>query len=264
MEVISQLAKVDRTLLLAAQILLTSITIGLTNPHTAPRRLSSPVALYLTAAQCVSRKQDVRSQWASTLCGTSILLFLHHIDLSLLSLVQYEAGKPSENNKTLSPAEGANPSKTISACLYGFERAVSFRHIDSPTEVKNVPHFSAREKSYLPSRMTFLAQSLSKIIFCYLAVDAMHFVAPSPEETGRIFSPRSIPLTTKSENLSMESLQLRLGATLGFWVSVFCIATLSYYPVAVLAVISTLSSPRSWRPLFNSIGDLSSVRSFWG
>lgn len=263
MDRLLQFTKIDRLLQFAVQVCLVSITLGFSNTAQPLLRLVSvAVALLLAAAQCLTREPDgIRSQYVSALCCTSLLLFLHHLDLSLLSPVQHQSRRMRRESDS---AQHVKASELVQRVKRGFGRAISFRHIGTPTQVKNVPSFSNENPSFSPSRHRFMLWSMLRMSICYLVLDAMDSVAPSPDETRRLFPPQSIRLITRPENLSLEKLQLRLGATVGFWITLYCVATLTYQVTAVVAVGSMLSSPESWRPLFDSISEASSIRSFWG
>lgn len=144
-------------------------------------------------------------------------------------------------------------------------KTVSFRHIDSPLQIKNVPPFSSADPPHIPSRSAFLLRTSLTTLICTVLVDASgQRIPPSPSDLATVFSPARIPLLTRPDNFASDRLKLRALLTLGFWSSIYFFCQAAYGAMAVLAVSLGSSPPKSWPPFFGSVADAYTLRNFWG
>ncbi|MCJ1267838.1 hypothetical protein MMC22_007724 [Lobaria immixta] len=207
-----------------------------------------------------------RSPWAAFVGGFSITFLLQYISAALLSRWSFTTSGPSTapSPQNLKPDREKNTAgELLGARLkFGFLAATSFRHTDTPYEVKNVPHFSAQDPNYVPSRTEFLRRKVITILICYLVLDLLSLDADA--ETNSInFSPEKIPLFTRLGDVTGKELLMRLFATLGFGACVYIFQTGVQSIFALLDVGLGMNEVKSWRPMFGPPRDAYTLRRFW-
>lgn len=250
--------------------LLETLITGSVLAFTPPRSIYRLAALSLVAACAytivVTSHECMRADWASLLAGTSIGFLLQYIELSLLSKWGFErGGAVSQNSRGNDKRFDALASDSTNGALKrlraGLSRTFSFRNVNTPAEVKNVPQFSARQ-GYVPSRGAFLLRTAMISSICYLFLD-LSSSQPPPKNNAELFSWEKVPLLTRLGDATVQQLTLRLISTLSYWVTMYCIMEGVTTTVAVLAVGLNLSEPQSWRPLFGSPAEAYTLRRFW-
>lgn len=248
----------------ALQILLTSAIVGLTRPSSWLRVASLPIIICCAVAEFSTLGDHFRSQWASAMCGTGLLLLFQHIDLVFLAHRPSKKGDVHRSSSSSQSRRSREARGFVRNLARGFNETTSFRHIDTTEEVKGVPLFSRENPDYVPPRSWFLLRSFLTVAFCYLVLDITDTLAPDARQTAQMFSTDLIPLITKPQNLSTERLMFRLSTSLAFFFTLLCVAHLTYQSFALCAVGLGIHGPRPWRPLFNSLSVASSIRLFWG
>lgn len=113
----------------------------------------------------------------------------------------------------------------------------------------------------MPARAIFLRRHLFLLVSRYLALDLLGLGA-DPEQNKVFLAPSGIPFFTRFGKVSGEELAVRVLATLGSGLGVFCAQHGVYSVVALVAVGLKLSERRYWRPLFGSISQACTVRRF--
>lgn len=103
-------------LLVLAQVLTTSVTLGFTKASFLPLPSTAPL-VFLNVASLISRlrlENDIRTQWASLLSGTSILLLFQHTEVAFLTPRQCNAHaiKTVPSFRALQEAPAARDTKT--------------------------------------------------------------------------------------------------------------------------------------------------------
>ncbi|KAI9651498.1 MAG: hypothetical protein M1831_004669 [Alyxoria varia] len=260
-------------------------------------RLAHVSLMALLVAQCTYHAgEHLYPVWAAWATSISTILLLQYVDVGILSGVEYDktavlghktfteaAARGSyERNDGMEEEKDAGRSgwtakpssryagywtEQVAKLIFGILQMVSFRHVDTDWEVKNVPPFSASDPSYVPSRQNFLPRKLFVLTLCYLVIDGSDTLGKqsSAEETAQIFSASNVPLLMGSrENFSTERLAIRAGATFMFFLNIFVSGHFVYSSLAIASVSSGLSEPRAWRPAFGALSDARSVRLFWG
>lgn len=262
-------------LLLVAEIVFIVIATGFTSPSSMIRMFLLPfVAICSWLAVCTSLEKMHRAPWAAFMGGHSITFLLQYISIALLSRWSFMTSGPStgtsqdlqrdhrhSTDKTVDRKN--NVSGTLGARLkFGFLAATSFRYSSTRYEVKNVPHFSAQDPNYIPSKTEFLRRKAITILVCYLVLDVLSLGA-DPETNRLEFSPEKIPLLTRLGEVTGKELVLRVLVTLGFGVGVISIQTGAQSIVAVVDVGLGMSEVKSWHPLFGSPRDAYTLRRYW-
>lgn len=151
----------------------------------------------------------------------------------------------------------------------GFLITTSFRFTGTPYEVKNVPHFSSRDPSYIPSRREFLRQKAITALTCYLILNLFSLFSSDPATNAAAaaaanYSPAMIPIFARLSQVSSQELIKRLITTLGAGFGAYCFQLGVHSFVAFLDVGLGMSEVRYWRPLFGSLKEAYTVRRFWG
>ncbi|KAI9805732.1 MAG: hypothetical protein M1833_005225 [Piccolia ochrophora] len=212
-----------------------------------------------------------RTQWAAIVGINSFSYMLQYIEAALLTKWSFETRGPSpvspRGKKTVSEVNGgfrkARDGTFWERLRFGINATVSHRYPDTPYEVKNVPHFSTRDPSFVPSKTAFLCKSATTVLVCYLIVD-LASLGLQPERHAVLFSPEAIPLFKHGGRISTEDLLIRVVSTFGFWSILYFMLQALQNALAFIAVASGMNEVRSWRPAFGSLKDAYTVRNFWG
>ena len=152
--------------------------------------------------------------------------------------------------------------KTQSRWEFGSQVSGSTRCTGSEKEVSNVPYFSTQNKEYRPSLTIFLLGHLFTVIALhYLNTFAISFQSQANES---LITDSHIRLLTRYGDVSGEEILTRVRVSIGYWVAQYCFLQLFYSLAAFVAVSLDPASLPSWRPLFGSLADATTVRGFWG
>jgi hypothetical protein len=213
----------------------------------------------------------MRPRWASLLGGFSVAVLLRYIDVGLITRWNFEnKGPASPSTPTINMA--AQPQNTLpessnatflTRLQYGWNTLWSFRQVNTPYEVKNVPKFSSSDPHYIPPRWTFVLQQAASAVVCYLALDLLG-QRPPPSNPAQLFDPALIPLLSRLHSVTASETKLRALTIAGFGVTFFFVIQGFQSFAAALAVGSGLSSVENWRPAFGSIWDAYSLKNVWG
>ena len=257
-------------ILLLAQYMVTALIVGFTTPTSLLRFAVLPLVATCSAI-CVatSKTHLVRSPWAALVGGYSVTYLFQYIALALLSGCSYEADGP---DSTLAPRQGAeredySKPRTVyqafrSRFAFGVSAASSFRWVGTKREVKNVPRFSASDPRYVPSKNTFLRHNAARILAYYLVIDLMGLGNDEEVNTVYLDSTR-IPFFTRFNEVSLTEFFVRLFATLGAGLGIYCCQQGLQSILAFTTVALGLSKPENWRPKFGDIRDAYTIRRFW-
>lgn len=246
------------------QILTTTCTVGFTSKQSLIRPASLPVVAVLVFASSTKSSAFLRKTWASPFSGWMVVLFLQHIDLTLLSNVSCvedgrEMPKRNDSKRTTPPQIRS----IWQHFTYGLRFTLSFRQINTPFQAKNVPTFSRDDPKYTPSRNAYLARYCIIIFLYTLLLDAFEYL-PQSKNPEELFSDARIPLLTEPENLSPNRMAVRIFSTLFFWGSTYVFASWFYGVPALFHICLGLAPVNDWPPYFGSVCDSSTVRGFWG
>lgn len=199
-----------------------------------------------------------------------------YIDFALISRWSYAAGGPtSANGGQRHLAVGTQGHKGM-ACLnspapsiwhrihFGWFVTSAWRAPATPWEVKNVPSFSSREPDRVPEWSKFLRGKILTLVICLLAIDLLGIMPQDPQQNAVMFARDKVGFFTRLEEVSAEEVLVRLVVTTVGWTSIYCVMNACYCTLAIGAVATGLSPVKEWPPLFGSLSDCSSIRSFWG
>lgn len=182
--------------LTASGILINGLSIGFTSPHNTLVRLgASPLMIaptYINALHCT---EYIPNPFLSGVLLSSYSSNVsRYVSLVLLQKWSFQNDGPlsSPNNEeevrnkmekkyaggaSLSSRNNDEKRKKkkrqggfFQRVKYGLIIANSIRHVGTPYQVKNVPHFSSKDPAYIPSRSRFLFRTASAIATSYLVL----------------------------------------------------------------------------------------------
>lgn len=255
--------------LLAAEILSTALVIGFT-PSSSPLRFIFLVLLSLCVCTAIPTCTDhiPRNPWAAFVAGYLATLLLQYISTAVLGRWSFDNQGPRPLNAASAESKSGNLYKlprSLRATFwdrlkFGFQVTTSFRYIGTPYQVRNLPHFSASDPSYIPSRSKFLSRKAIIFLVSFSVLDLISLSADPQLD----FSPETIPLFTRVGHITSQQLLTRLITTLGYGIAVCSFQQLVHSIVALIDVGFGFSKVESWRPLFGSPGEAYTLRRFWG
>lgn len=267
-------------LLLAAEILSIALVTGFTTPS-SPLRITVLVLLSLCVWRAISTCRDhiSRNTWAAFVAGYLATFLLHFASTAVLSRWSFDKQGPSPINAPSAERQGAKsgtiingkPERKRSAdddlmatfwdrLKFGFQVATSFRYIGTPYQARNVPHFSASDPSYVPSRLNFLSRKAIIFLISFTVLDLISLGTDLSLE----FSPETIPLFTRISHVTSQQLLTRLMTTLGYGIAVCSFQQLIHSIAASIDMCFGFSRVESWRPLFGAPEEAYTLRRFWG
>ncbi|KAL4887232.1 membrane bound O-acyl transferase family-domain-containing protein [Aspergillus karnatakaensis] len=227
-------------------IAVSSVIVGCTPGTSYAARFGGLILAVIFTCNCITGVKDalVRSPWAGITRGCSITLLLHYINLALLS-------KWSFHNQ-----HGASLRSRLGS---GFNMTLNWRFIGTPDQVKFI-----RAPAVGVSRLSFLLRAAAFIIVSYLFLDLMDSAA-DPELAAKYLSPENIPLLRRlyEKQLPREELIVRAVSGLGIGIALVALIGGCYNILAFFSVLSGLSAPSDWPPLFGSLSDAYTLRRVW-
>ena len=247
-------------LMFAFQILTIGIVIAFTSPSSLIRPAAIPIVGLFSYAIVLASYEHLRLVWASLLSGISLSFVLNYIDLSLLSRWSYETHAPPF--KESRPKSLKAQDDRLRRLHFGLASAISFRHVNTPYEVKNVPPFT-RETSKVPSKAALLRKLSLMSLACFLVMDIIE-TQPRAEDSEEAFSWQRVRLISRLNDITSSELRLRVASTSAFWFNMFCMLQGGAAVLGFIAVGANVSDKDSWRPLFDSPLEAYTLRRFWG
>lgn len=266
-------------LLLAAEILSITLVTGFT-PSSSALRIAFLVPLSLCVWRSISTCTDhiSRNPWAAVVAGYLATFNLHYASTAVLSRWNFDEQGPSPINTASVERQGAKSGTITNAkprkrsadgglkatfwkrLKFGFQVATSFRYIGTPYQARNVPHFSASDPSYVPSRLNFMSRKAIIFLVSFTVLDLINLGADPPLD----FSPETIPLFSRVSHVTGQQLLTRLITTLGYGIAVCSFQQLVHSIGALIDVGFGFSKVESWRPLLGSPEEAYTLRRFWG
>lgn len=284
---IDTITSVPSTLVLfALQLALSTLIVGFTGKQSWTRLTALPLLCSCTYGIVTKAPDQMRTRWRGLVGGLAYLYLLQYIDVALLtrwsyethggsSVVKFNPGDVSKLQGSKMSANGRVSREEVkkshsspnvgfwSRLGWGWSTMLSFRHTNTPYEIRNVPPFRTSDLTYIPSRWTFTVRQAIVAAVCYLTLDLLDF-RPPPPNVNEIFSRSRIPLFRRFHEVTGEQWKLRVFSTFGFAFTFFCIIQGFYSAVAAATVGLGLSDVASWRPVFGSLSDAYNLRNFWG
>ena len=135
----------------------------------------------------------------------------------------------------------------------------NLRRVGTKWQVKTIPVTSNCDPTS-NSRLRFVLRRLTTTLIAYLIMDIM-ISGPTPDPV--LVSPQKGALI-KLSGLSTDDVVFRTIGTISFWLVTALFNLVLTNGVAILCVLSGLSSPADCPPLYSSISEAYSIRQFWG
>ena len=258
------------------EVCLTASCIGFTSNYSHLRLAGLPLVAACTwTVLSTCRNQIFRIFWVTVIAGNAPTYLLRYLDLVLLDKWDFGTRGPtraesSHENAIKRLAESRKDvhildrqSNAWERMRFGFNVTLSPRQVNTPFQVKNVPPWSCQDRSYVPSRASFLRRTAMRTAMCYLLVDLCSLGA-DPENNAALFSATKVPLLTRLGQVDSQELVVRIFASLMLWLNVVCIFYIFHGLVVFVAVASGISKVKDWPPPFGSLSDAYTVRKFWG
>ncbi|KAI9706837.1 MAG: hypothetical protein M1812_008212 [Candelaria pacifica] len=260
--------------------LIIALTAGFTSPR-SPLRLLGLVVLsgWLWVALTTGQGHYHNRGWAPRVfAGSHASILVMYIDRILMKKWSFRTGLVDPDHH---PKKGSHEASTeqittqveketiakpdgFGARLgYGFAVMDSARGAGTPWEVKNLPHFSTRDPSYVPSQSVFLLRNALAIVICYFGHN--YFMSgPFWGSNDILLTSPYIPFLSRLGDVSTAEIVLRARVTLMYFTSQYCFLQFFYSLAAVANVSFKPQDLPLWRPLFGPFSEMYSVRQFWG
>ncbi|EXJ93244.1 hypothetical protein A1O3_01801 [Capronia epimyces CBS 606.96] len=250
--------------LLAAQIILTSLTVGFTKPSCFIRPAMLLPILCMTTVYISTARTRVDNIFQLSWGGSqAVLATYQYIDVAIVSRWNFEHSGPEPRNKSekqRSPFGADNPWNRLKFGLYA---ASSFRNCATVFETRGIKPFNRKDPSFIPSKERFIVSATMHLIACYLTLDALTSLG-DPDKQAVLFSESRIPLLSRLDQVTMQELIERLTCSLVFWIVNYLVLSTSVTAISLIMVGTGLSSVAWWKPLFNiDNGFPYTVRRFW-
>ena len=136
----------------------------------------------------------------------------------------------------------------------------SYRAIGTSREAKNVPKFSAREPTQIPSRFNFLLKRGFTVLGTFLFVDYLNHQPQPPQE---LFAASKASLFVSRADLNIKTVAVRVVSTVLFWSVLRVTIGLIYNASSFVGVATFLTEPADWPPYFGSPTEAFTLRKFW-
>ena len=198
--------------------------------------------------------------------GPFCLLFLTAVDALVLRRIYLGMdGKEKsdvlvsrENIKSKSDAQDTSGILSWRAVGWANRVVWSYRAIGLPKQAPNVPKWSNKDPSYVPSRPVFLAKRGLAIAGAFLFIDFLnHQPKPNAEdfsaEKGLLFPPV----------INSDLIGTRVFSTVLFWLILRLNIGLCYNLFSWVGVATFLTTPTDWPPYYGSVLESFNLRRFW-
>ncbi len=146
---------------------------------------------------------------------------------------------------------------------FGFFVCFDSRRNETSFEVKGVSLFSYKDPRYVPTRSQFLRSTAQKLLINYIILNLLTAMAADPVNNAKTYSPRLVPFFSRLNEVTVEQTIVRAIIMIATWLSIYCMKQVLHSFVTIVAVASGLTEHKTWRPLFDSLGDAYTIRHFW-
>ena len=266
---------VQAVALVVLEVVTTAIAIGFTSASSKPIRLFGFILVAASAylAILTTFRHVTRVLWASVLAGNASTYILRYLELVLLDSWSFDDGGPTrmdslkkrkEKTETnIMTVESLQRATVWQRLRFGFSVTFNPRQLNTPYQVKNVPHWSYGESQQIPSQEDFLWRTAINIFLSYVIVDLCSLGA-QPEQNAVLFSDDKVGLFARLDSPSPQEIVIRVLSSLIVWLNIFCILRIFHGLLSFLAVGSGFNEAKDWPPPFGLLSEAYSVRRFWG
>lgn len=252
--------------------LCSSTIIGFTDDSSAIRPAALPFfILYNVFLMPTYLHYSYHTAWANIACGQTLWVPFQYLEIALRRKWTFEshgyltyrsksAGKHSDRDTSLNAARAT----VWDRLFFGYWCTFAGRLCGTCFEVANVPLFSSKDPSYIPTRRQFYVQRILRCAICYAVLDLASSVPTDIERIQVLFASKNEPLLTRIGYYPMDLLAARAVTSIGLWPCAYCVIELYTNLAAFVRVGIGLDDVGFWRPNFGSIGESYSLRRFWG
>lgn len=258
-----------------AVALLSISSLAFTKPSSA-QRVGCLAVLSLLTWHCVVTCPTYisRSSWAASVGGYTLGLLFHYLDVGFLSRWNFELQGPVRDlakgpfirhakirpaSKLATTRQKDSSFSILARLKFGFSVFCSWRFIDTPHQVRNVPVLGENMRH---NRTAFLMYTGITITVCYLLLDGMH-LSQDPQVAEKFFSVEKAGLFSRLHSVTLEELSIRFFAVLALGVSLVSVQRGVYSILSFVCVGLGISDPEQWPPFNGCISDTCCLRKFW-
>jgi hypothetical protein len=260
------------------QMLHCAVMIGFTKPRSILRPASFPLQLLITYALYRSNAFDHLGKWLAFFAMFVVYSYpVEYLDKVLLRGYAFEARGPTRSfesgrqgttvsrlkNKTSAAETAVSEESVWSRLLFGLKITTSARHPGTPYEVKNCPHWSEKDMSYAPTRISYLIRTLVMVVFGLALID-FQFASRGLNPNKPVPKAFEVPFLSRLGEVTVKMIRQRLVTTAVVWISISLSLQATYRLCGLVFVSLGLSEPREFPPLYGPLSELYSVRKFWG
>ncbi|KAB5547123.1 membrane bound O-acyl transferase family-domain-containing protein [Coniochaeta sp. 2T2.1] len=258
------------------------IMIGFTKHNSFLRLASFPLQPLI--ASLLYEQRTAMKRWGTAthiLLGSFILAMpIQYLNLVLLNRWSFETKGPARlarSDKHSNPNPNGNGSAKTkdkkpsgeeedtfpNRLRFGLHTAMSTRHLNTPWEARNSPHFDPNNPAHVPSRKEFLHRTAVIVVLSAAFVD-FSFAAnglpgaqmPITLEQARFFS--------RLREVTVEEFFVRAAVVIASWINTLCVVYVGYGIMGFVLVGLGFYEPKDFRPVVGSMGRGYTVRKFWG
>lgn len=246
------------------------VTAGFTGPSSPFRNLN--LLLMITYVAIVLSSRSAR-EWFShpiypnLLGGITFSTLLQYIDQVVLQRWTYEAQgptgptnarRPSTKKQDTAPEDGA-----LNRLKFGLDLTFNKRRPDTPWAMRNIPPFDSGRPGFVPSRGQFITKSLFRCVVCILLLDLIGLAGRDTSQNHVLFDQRLVPFFSRLREVTPAEVLLRFMTSALTGLATYLLFQAIYSGCAVTMVVTGLNTVESWRPLFGSFTDCTSLRGVW-
>ena len=200
--------------------------------------------------------------------GPFYLLFLTAVDALVLRRIYLGRDGKEKSERLVSRekiktnADAQDTSGILSWKAIGWAHRVvfSYRAIGLPKQTPNIPKWSNKDPSYVPSRTTFLVKRGLAVVGAFLLID---FLGQQPKPDPEDFAAEKAFLFPPAHVLNGATIGTRVFSTVLWWIILRLNIGLFYNLFSWFGVATFLTSPTDWPPYFGSVLDSYNLRRFW-
>ncbi|KAK7187800.1 hypothetical protein DPSP01_010847 [Paraphaeosphaeria sporulosa] len=200
--------------------------------------------------------------------GPFYLLFLTAVDALVLRRIYLgQDGKEKserlvsrESTKTKANAQDTSGILSWRALGWAHKVVFSYRAIGLPKQTPNIPKWSNKDPSYVPSRTAFLVRRGLAVVGAFLVID---FLSQQPKPDPEDFSAEKALLFPPAHTLNGATIGTRIFSTVLWWTILRLNIGLFYNLFSWFGVATFLTKPADWPPYFGSVFDSYNLRRFW-
>ncbi|KAL4794115.1 membrane bound O-acyl transferase family-domain-containing protein [Aspergillus venezuelensis] len=245
---------------------------GATAIFTSSRSPLRPIAAALTAILAYILQHNIQTYYSGTrpsgpvvaMCWVNVL---NAIDLLVLTRASYDAQvayRKTKDEKKDKPTKGGQGK-------YGLLRKIVFalvlpynlRRINTPWQISRVPRFDERNPAYIPSRLSFLVQSLVKLVIAGAFIALLPLDPENPLLVKAVSKLDQTKYVLFYRNYDAYSILLQAGFTLSFGI-VTRASIVSGYTVGAIFAVLLGDDPAEWPPVAGSLSEAWSLERLWG